>query len=150
MTPTQTSPAPLPGRAITLLVCGILVVVGSLGPWATFLFVSANGTDGDGVLTLIFGVVVLVVAVLRLMRPAERQWLPWLAFVLLALSAAIGIYNWADISSTGDGELLGVNVGWGLVVTTLAAIAGAAVALWLSVQPERAIADAPQGANSGV
>jgi hypothetical protein len=37
------------------------IVIGSLGPWATALggIVSANGTDGDGVITLILALIAL-------------------------------------------------------------------------------------------
>ena len=37
------------------------IVIGSLGPWATALggIVTKNGTDGDGVITLVFALVAL-------------------------------------------------------------------------------------------
>ena len=55
-----------------------------------------------------------------------------------AICAVVGIANWADVEGlTSDDELLGdaVQVGWGLVITSLAAIAGAGLSGWLGLRP---------------
>ena len=42
---------------LILVGCAAGVIVGSLGLWATVWNISINGTDGDGVLTLVTGAI---------------------------------------------------------------------------------------------
>lgn len=96
----------------------VAIVIGSLGPWATFGPFSKGGTDGDGVLTLILG----IAAVAFIM--ANR----WMVFVLIlaVLSAAIGIFDTIDVSSAGN-EFVSPSPGWGVI---LVAIAGVSLTAW--------------------
>jgi hypothetical protein len=122
-TPTGFGNAPI----IVWFVLGaaVLVCMGSLGPWATISFLTVNGTDGDGVITLILG---LIAGTMALLQAAGRGiWAPIVAAVCFSLSALTGIIDWADLERTFEGSFFGntVSVGWGLVVMTFAAAAGA-------------------------
>jgi hypothetical protein len=102
-----------------------------MGPWARVLFITVNGTDGDGAITLVLGIVAGLLAVVRLARPAVRgvMFVAGLAFIG---AAAVGVWDWADLgrvaSDTSDEDSFfsfSVQVGWGLIVMTIASIAGA-------------------------
>jgi hypothetical protein len=116
----------------------VLIAVGSLGPWATALGLSTAGTDGDGVLTLIFAVG--IGALLWAAWSSGRRG-PLIACAIVAvLVAATGIYNISEINDTdqlardlSEGEdLMGAleiqanasnlrSVGWGLYVVVIGA-----------------------------
>lgn len=118
-----------------LCVAGVLV--GSIGPWVDAGFVSAAGTDGDGVITLVLGLIALL-SVVGAARRAENQ-TPTVAGVFGGLAAALAIYHIVDIYSQGSSRLFGQEVqiarpGWGLWLT---AVAGAGLAL-LSLTGTRA------------
>src|SRR4051794_41742691 len=51
-------------QAALALLGGIIMVAGSLGPWATAGFISVSGTQGDGKITLVAGAVALIFTVL--------------------------------------------------------------------------------------
>lgn len=71
----------------------LLVVVGSMGPWARVLFISVNGTDGDGAITLVLGILAGLLAVVRLARPAMRG-VMFVAGLAFLGAAAVGV--WGD------------------------------------------------------
>ena len=121
---------PLSWRAIALLIAGGLVTIGSFGPWARVFIITVDGTDGDGALTLILGLIATVVALIALLRPSRRLRSPITLFVCFGLSALIGVLDWSDLSRVAeDEERVAIEVGWGLVVMTLAAAAGAILSL---------------------
>lgn len=129
MNPATTGAFPIPPLIVAAL--GLLVVVGSMGPWASIWIITVNGTEGDGVFTLLLGLGAGLLALVRLARPHLRRRLMWIACVALGLSAAVGVYDWADLESTaGDPGALDVNVsvGWGLVVVTVGSFIGAVLA----------------------
>ena len=106
------------------------MVIGSLGPWATVLGISINGTEGDGTLILI---VALLAAVLVAIKRTRARWPLVVALFAGALGALISLSDLSDISSVADGTLFegAVSTGWGLYVCAassislvLAAIAG--------------------------
>lgn len=97
--------------------CGAFgaTLIGSLGPWATLGVFSKAGTDGDGVITLIAGIIGIILA-LVLTRGARVA-----VGVLGLIILAIGIIDIADVSSSGEelfGEEISPSVGWGLWVVT--------------------------------
>lgn len=109
--------------AAILLVLSILVCVGSMGPWASVLFFSVAGTEGDGVITLIIGVVAALIAGFSLTRPSNGKFL--VMALLLGGAALIGIYDWAELERLVDStDPFRIEVGWGLVLMTVAAGAG--------------------------
>lgn len=86
------------------------VVLGAIGPWATAFGLSKAGTEGDGVITLIGAILVLVLV--------TRWWRPTAALVIAGLIAAVVAYDFIDISGT---DL--VSVGWGLYLSVVGAVA---------------------------
>jgi hypothetical protein len=115
--PTATSKPALDATARRWLlvgaVCGGLIFVGSLGPWAQVVSIfgtaSVSGTTGDGKLTL-------VVAALVLAGFLSSVWV--LRWVGAGLGLAIGAYDaWNASSKFSDVNESGVahaSVGWGL------------------------------------
>ena len=116
-----------------------LMIVGSFGPWIRAFIVSASGTDGDGVFTLIGGIAAVIVAFLFArsgMRP--RPWWP------LAVCAIVGLVGvgitaniWWDVESSDGSDENGtasedelfdfdtdalVTISWGLIMTLAASI----------------------------
>lgn len=127
---------PVPWLPIFTAVCALLVVIGSFAPWARVVFITVNGTDGDGVLTMILGIAAGIGAVVRIARPAAHRWLAWMLLVLFGLAAAIAIYDWANLSRvTDDDAIFKIEVGWGLPVLALSALAGAVLALIQGIRP---------------
>lgn len=117
---------------LTLTVLSALVVLGSVGPWASVLFVTVNGTEGDGAFTAVFGGVGILLAALSFKKQSRLKY--GAIAGLGGISAVIGVIDWADIASEPEGELgIGVQVEWGLVLMTLAAMAktvGGGAAFW--------------------
>jgi hypothetical protein len=113
----------------------LLVCVGSIGPWTTFLGTTLDGLDGDGWITLIAGLVALgLVVYLGGARRPPPAW-PSVAIVLAAaIAAGTGGYHWWDSTRLADEaqveELedvlldveIAVSVDWGLVLVTLAGL----------------------------
>jgi len=98
----------------------VLLVVGSLGPWASVLSVDLSGTsDGrDGILTLILAGIAAVLMGLRVWR--------WGVLVAGGLALATTIYDIVDITGR-DAGILEPSVEWGLI---LAAVAAASLCAW--------------------
>ena len=109
---------------------GLLAIIGSVLPWGTvrsaFGQVDVSGTEGDGVLTLVLG---LVVGALGLSSLAgARRVLAIVALLPTVGIAGIAAYDLANITEVADelsGSFVQVSAGPGLWVV----LAGAAVAL---------------------
>lgn len=112
--------------AIAIAVVGGFVALGSLLPWARVSFISISGTDGDGILTLIAGVVIAVVALVSKERPSQ------IARVAVLLLFGFSVYiAYNIISSLSFIEL--DSVASGLWLTFLASALGGVMALvWLA------------------
>lgn len=127
MSAPHPSPVPAPSTRRTAVdrprerllgvAAGVSVVVGSLGPWATFGPFTKSGTSGDGVLTLVIGLLVLTAIGLGRMVPG--------VLVAGVIVAAIGVVDTIDVA--GAGGPLSPSPGWGVLLT---AAAGVAVAAW--------------------
>jgi hypothetical protein len=127
----QYGPRPLPLLPLAVAGCALLVVVGSLGPWARVWFITANGTDGDGIITLLLGVAAGFFTIVRLARPGPGVGMMALAGLALLAAGVIGAIDWNDVAGiTSETEEYGdlVQVGWGLVLMTIAGFAGAGLA----------------------
>src|SRR3954452_1475721 len=106
-------------QAALALLGGIIMVAGSLGPWATAGFISISGTQGDGKITLAAGAVAIIFTVL--MSSNTGGALSAAMAVLAALvGGGAGVVDLNHVQDTLQG--LG-SVGWGLY----AVIAGAAL-----------------------
>jgi len=122
---------------MTLAIVGCAVtMLGSILPWATirvlFLPVEKNGTEGDGVLTLLLAGTALGLVF------ARRGGLIASA-VLSTLAAVIAVYDIIDVSRFADdldGTAVSVSVGYGLWVTAVGAV-GASIAAFVAVSRYR-------------
>ena len=124
-----------------------LTVIGSLGPWAQVTtkaytggevrFLTVPGIGEDGMFTLVLAALAGGLILLRLLKPNFSSLALGTAFVLISITALAGLINWLDAATiSGDfsyRELppaargfvrTDVAVGWGVMVTTLAAIIG--------------------------
>ena len=109
---------------------GALLVLGSLLPWASvrafFGTVTVNGTEGDGVITLVIGAVIAFLG-FRLLNGLSRK-MTIGALVLSVLMVALVIFELADISSAISADEVDdldveVNPGTGLYLCGLGAAA---------------------------
>lgn len=103
------------------------LVLGSLGPWASVLGFSANGIDGDGWFTLIFGLVAAVATWETVKHaPTPRFKAPLVAVICAGLAVALMVYEIINIYSSSS-EFFDTTVraspGWGAWLATIGAIA---------------------------
>lgn len=110
---------------------GAAVAVGSLLPWATlttaFGNVSKNGTDGDGTITLIAGVVLAILGVaMRTNTEAALRWLVLLGAAGVGVVAGIDFADVQRVAGNANSDYARISVGAGLYVVALGA-AGAFV-----------------------
>ncbi|RIK43771.1 MAG: hypothetical protein DCC58_09140 [Chloroflexi bacterium] len=135
MVATQPEVTSLALPALLMLASAVLVVVGSIGPWATIFLGSISGLDGDGRLTFFLGIVAGIVALLRIAQPTRRRALAWLAAGVFTVAAVISIYDWSNLQQVADSSSIAIiRVGWGLQLTAIAAVAGALVAFVAAVR----------------
>lgn len=104
-------------------------------PWATvttvFGQISVNGTDGDGQLTIVGGIAMLILV-------AFSKYLA--ALIVSVITAGILVYDYFNISSSinvEDNEFASASVGWGIQLAAIAAIV-AAVTSFLLMQQAKA------------
>src|SRR5205823_5735399 len=104
-----------------------LVIVGSLGPWATSPLSSASGTSGDGKWTILLALIALFV----LWRSGRRAWIPLaiLAIVIAAIGVADAIRIHHELAKvTLFGRQID-SVGWSVYAVIVGAVV-TLVALW--------------------
>src|SRR4051812_9827437 len=117
----STAVSALSVQAALALLGGIIMVAGSLGPWATAGFISISGTQGDGKITLAAGAVAIIFTVL--MSSNTGGALSAAMAVLAALvGGGAGVVDLNHVQDTLQGLRVG-SVGWGLY----AVIVGAAL-----------------------
>lgn len=116
------------GLRIGGIAAALFVVIGSFLPWATvdtwIGTFSANGMDGDGVITLLLGLAAgALIALWK--RP-----LVIIAAVVAGLAALVAVVDLVDLGrAIGDSGFADVTPGIGLILTLLAAMAAAALAV---------------------
>ncbi len=100
-----------------------------------FLSRSVNGTSGDGVVTLLAGVGVLVFSFLTMQRPASKVFI-WFVLAGGLIALGVAVYDGIDIQrvadSVSDSSFVQASLGWGVVVCAVGgaiAIAGVIVEL---------------------
>jgi hypothetical protein len=121
-TPAEEAVAPNKAGPVITLIGGVLVAVGSLMPWATvthaFGTLTVNGTEGDGRITLVVGLILVLVAVLELAGTVSgRNVARDIALILAFVAAGIGVYQIVNLESRlGDvrSEFARASVGMGL------------------------------------
>ncbi len=105
------------------------MVIGALLPWATVSAafvgtINKAGTDGDGVITLLFGLAIAGMGWPLLTRGRLPLWAAITVLVLGVLATLICLYDIVDVSSKAD-DLEGVataSVGIGLWLSAIAAV----------------------------
>jgi hypothetical protein len=145
---------------VVALVSAVLVVVGSVGPWARvpgYRNVYSNqagdvdvfwmkGVEapgmiplvGDGMVSLILGGVAGALVLWRLARPGSSAFVLLAVFILLLVSGMLGVANWSNAGNIPQRDPAAffpgdVEVSWGLIMMTLAAwpgVVSSAYQLW--------------------
>jgi len=123
-----------PGKVATAVAA--VLVVGSFFPWVSittiFGTISAKGTDGDGKITALLGVISCVVLFQGFTKAARSAYLTGVIFA--AVAGIVVAYDFANISSELEGastEYGMAQVGTGLYICgagAIAAIAGGLIA----------------------
>ncbi|WP_155773141.1 hypothetical protein [Rhodococcus opacus] len=117
---------------IVAWIASVVVIVGSVGPWATSGIFSLPGTHGDGKYTLALGGVAAVVLLIK--SAMTNRWPLVVAALMGFLCLIVGVVDIASVSSfISDEDRQGgvVSVGWGLwmvVVGTVLLVVGCIVA----------------------
>jgi hypothetical protein len=128
---SEQSPLYLP-NLIVALIAAVGIVVGSLGPWITFLMLDRSNTDGDGKYTLVLGIIAsaMLFVVLNLGGSATKtvlmQRLGRLAALAGVLSFLVGVIDAHEVLSRHVelfGQTIGPQIGWGLWLVLIASLA---------------------------
>ncbi|MBH0121880.1 DUF2510 domain-containing protein [Rhodococcus sp. CX] len=135
-------PAAAPGSpympyVIAALAAGVGIIVGSIGPWMTFIGMSRTAMDGDGAITLVLGIVAAVMLFAVVVRDgAAGTVLCGFAAVLGVICLVVAVVDVNEVTSRNSelfGREVGAQVGWGLWLMALAAAAmsvAAGIAAW--------------------
>jgi uncharacterized metal-binding protein len=132
MTDKSDPPPPLYlPNLIVALIASVGIVIGSLGPWLTFLMIDRNATDGDGIFTLVMGLI--AAATLFVVLNLGRSRTKTNVMRRLGRSAALmGIF--AFVTGVGDahevlsrhvelfGTTIGAQIGWGLWLVLISSL----------------------------
>lgn len=130
--PAPAASTGLPGKTVALVSIGgfALAALGSLLPWATlttgFGSVSVNGTDGDGIMTLLMGLAGSALMFLAY-SGKSRTVFSAISIVLALIIAFVGIVDAVDVSSAvSDGDDFGIraSVGIGLYLVIIGGLVG--------------------------
>lgn len=125
--PVATTQGGSSGALVCVLVGAALLVIGALLPWATisgpFFNFSANGVEGDGVFTLVAGLVVAAIITLGKARRGAAV----ASLIIGGLAGMLTVFTMANVSNAIDEaeatEFAGVaSVGVGLWLTGVAAV----------------------------
>ncbi|MHC3370785.1 hypothetical protein AAI421_28060 (plasmid) [Rhodococcus aetherivorans] len=141
-------PSGMPPGAVPYLVAAtassVGVVIGSIGPWASFLTFSVNGVEGDGIITLILGACGVIALFTLIVRGGRSRFgLRWVGPVVgvLALGVAlVDIYRFTSASAEVFGEEFGVRVGWGLWMVAVCAVSLCVTAPMAAIRTVREVA----------
>ncbi|MFW6076012.1 MAG: hypothetical protein ACOC9Y_10480 [Chloroflexota bacterium] len=136
--------------ALVGVICGMLAMVGSLGPWASVWIVTVSGMDGDGMLTAVLGFVAIGAFGWHVYTGAEGRKSVLLGLAAFLLIATVGIYDWRNLSNLideGSGIFGSAQVGWGLQLVDFAGVDGAIVSVVAireaGKQPQEVLTDDP-------
>lgn len=118
--------------AIVALVGAVVIIVGSVMPWASVMDIyTVNGTDGDGVLTIICAVLAGAFVLPALMGKGPR-WMFVIPLFFGLVAAAIGGYDLANLADAVAGQDGMAKLGAGLPIVIfggLAAVVGGVLGL---------------------
>lgn len=131
-----TSSTSAPTMFTAALVGAVVIVVGALLPWVTvstaFGTISVSGTEGDGVITLVCGVIAAALLVLG----RGRKTAAILAMLVGGLVAAVGLYDLVNVSAAAAdvNGLARASAGVGLWVTLVGGATTAVCSLVAAAQ----------------
>jgi len=117
----------------TIAIISILVaLIGSFLPWARVLFITINGTDGDGILTAIgSGIALFLIYASKRAIAKQNNGQTQLGFAILCIgiTAAIYIYDFVNLTSLSDensNEFFEITVQpqIGIIIGTIGAVVG--------------------------
>lgn len=125
--PTAIRPAP--GLWWAAPVLAVLALIGAAGPWVSAGIGgtstgTANGLDGDGVITLVL--VIGAIGLLTLWRATRHTWSAVVAAVLAAIGGILPLIYVIEPSTGADGILadqVDWSTGWGAYLAFLACLA---------------------------
>lgn len=129
--PTATNGSQLKVLAYLTIAAGMLIALGSLLPWRTVSAplvgtVNANGTEGDGILTLILGVLIAASGIVRAMY--GRSMLSSIAGVVFTVFAAFVTYtafkSAVEAIELVQSDLARASIGIGLWVVLVGVVCG--------------------------
>jgi len=131
-------PAPAPElptlylpNLIVAMIASVGLVIGSLGPWMTFLVFDRTDTDGDGAITLMLGLVsaVALFVVFNLGRSQTKTGLMKRLSRLVVgagvLAFVIGVADAHEVTSRKVelfGQTVGPQIGWGLWLVLITSV----------------------------
>lgn len=111
---------------IASLAASVGIIIGSIGPWASFMAFTKNGTEGDGIITLILGVVAVIALFVLFSRGSGGlSALRWVGPVVSVVCLGIAIYDIMNVSSHTAkffGETIGIQIGWGLWLVAISSV----------------------------
>ncbi|MBI2761009.1 MAG: AMP-binding protein [Chloroflexi bacterium] len=120
------TPIALRTMALLTLLCAVLVIIGSLGVWADepAADLSANGTEGGGIITLVLAGIAAASMLWRFARPRGMR-LPVGLASLMFLTAILAVAaNWPNVSRMLPETDNEVNPGTGIRLVLLGSLVG--------------------------
>ncbi|USI92898.1 DUF2510 domain-containing protein [Rhodococcus pyridinivorans] len=126
---------------IAALVASVGIVIGSIGPWATFMAFSKNGLDGDGALTLVLGILSAIALFSILARGGISRfgdrWIGVFTGVICVVVSIVDIMNLTSVTTEVFDRTIGAQVGWGLWLTGLSSAVLCVTGLTVAKQTRR-------------
>jgi hypothetical protein len=140
-----------PGTLYGVVAAALVMIVGGFGTWATALggVIKVAGTEGDGWILIVLGVVALGLTIAHVAGTKARKWPMVTIAVLGVLGAAVAAIDLADINGMMDNPAASiVDAGWGIYACLGGAIVLALSAVATVVLRSRTAAPAAGGSTT--
>lgn len=129
-TPEMPNSQRMPVLHVVIYASLFTALIGSFLPWARVLFITINGTDGDGMITAIASLVALVCFYSLNRTTGKTTALKAVSLIAAVIAAGIYVYDFVNISSlaeASDDEFFDVSVTpqFGLIIGTAGALIAA-------------------------
>ncbi len=126
---------------IGALAASVGIVIGSIGPWVSFMAMSKNGISGDGAVTLVLGIVSMIAMFSILSRGGISRigdrWIGVGAGVICLVISIPNIMNVTSATTEVFDRTIGAQVGWGLWLTALSSAVLCLTGLTVAKQTRR-------------